>query len=69
MTSVPFNKAEYYRRRAADVRALAADFINPDLRALMTQMAQEYDELAARSESERASGVPQWTSTEMFGRA
>ena len=64
-----FNKADYYRRRAAEVRALSADFVDGDLRRLMARMAEEYDQLAAQSEQERAFGVPQWTKSETFGRA
>ena len=44
-----FNMADYYRRRAAEVRALSADFQDPALRDLMVRMASEYDDLAQQS--------------------
>ena len=44
-----FNMADYYRRSAAEVRALSADFQDPALRDLMARMASEYDDLAQQS--------------------
>lgn len=53
-----FNMAHYYRRRAAEVRALSADFQDPGLRELMARMAREYDDLAEQSGGARAESPP-----------
>ena len=56
-----FNMADYYRRRAAEVRALSADFRDPALRDLMARMASEYDELAQQSGGGWAANPPPGT--------
>jgi hypothetical protein len=61
MEAPALNNAEYYRRRAAEVRALSAEFVDTELRALMIRMAREYEELADRSADQVAFGVPLWT--------
>ena len=53
-----FNMADYYRRRAAEVRALSADFQDPALRDLMARMAREYDDLAQQSGDAWAQSPP-----------
>jgi hypothetical protein len=55
---ISFNMADYYRRRAAEVRALSADFQDPALRDLMARMASEYDDLARKSGGGWAEGPP-----------
>jgi hypothetical protein len=42
--------AEHWRRRAADMRALAADMSDDHTRALILEIAAGYDQLAIRAD-------------------
>jgi uncharacterized protein (DUF2252 family) len=43
--------AEYYRRHAARVRALASEATTPAVKEHLTEVAREYERLAERVES------------------
>jgi hypothetical protein len=45
------SRAQYYRKRADEVRALAASCKLPDIKAQLDTVAQEYDALATSIES------------------
>jgi|HubBroStandDraft_6_1064221.scaffolds.fasta_scaffold2240044_1 hypothetical protein len=56
------NNADHWRRRAAEMRALAEDVKDMVARARMLRVADDYDKLAARAD-QRAGGEPIQTKT------
>ena len=44
------DNAEYWRSRAAEARAVAVQMTNPQTKAVMLGIAQDYDKLAKRAE-------------------
>ena len=47
----------HWRKRGAEMRALADEANNPESKRMMLRLAEDYDELAKRAE-ERSTGRP-----------
>ena len=47
---------EFWRSRAEEVRAIADDLHDPDAKAIMTRIADDYERLAQHAERRRMSG-------------
>jgi len=45
-----FNNAEHWRSRAEEARAVATQMTDPYTKAVMLQIAQDYEKLAAQAE-------------------
>jgi hypothetical protein len=51
------NRAEHWRKRAEEVRAVAVQMMDPHTKAIMLAIAQDYEKLAVRAE-QRAGNMP-----------
>lgn len=51
------NNADYYRRRAEEARAHAAESTLPEVRRVHAEMAERYDQLLAEAERAERDGV------------
>jgi hypothetical protein len=58
MTPTLFDNPEYFRSRATEARAKAAQMGDPKAQRMMCSIAATYDQIASRAERWRAS-VPQ----------
>lgn len=58
MPRSPAEEASHYRRRANELRALAADFAHAESRAALLRIAADYDRLAEGAERENAKRNP-----------
>jgi len=56
MTTNYINDPGHWRKRAGEMRALAADVKEDDAKAIMVRLADDYDKLAARA-AQRACGI------------
>lgn len=50
MAKVPINDPNYWRERAEETRAIAADIRDPVAHKMMQKIAKDYEELARRAE-------------------
>ena len=55
MTASHINDPDHWRKRAEEMRALAAEMHEPDTKAIMVRLAADYDKLAERA-AQRADG-------------
>jgi hypothetical protein len=58
MTAPKLDDPEYWRSRAEEARAVAVQMMDAHTKAVMLQIAQDYEKLAARAEQRAAVSDP-----------
>ena len=55
MATSYINDPEHWQQRATEIRAIAAEMTDPEIKVIMLRLAEDYQELAARA-AKRAGG-------------
>ena len=53
MALIQSHKADYWRSRTEEARAVAVQMVDPHTKAVMLTIAQDYEKLAERAESHK----------------